>query len=727
MRFYEPSQKKNKSYKQVQSNILKKEKFFFTMETRNHSINMARLQSLNCRTFKNSNKMKKILTIVTLALAINAFAQQTSKTFTGPYSIGINDGTATYTYFEQNGERIIDGNFSFNCPAESITISGKYSKGKKSGLWTRKQTYSRYNGMVVVKSELKWPKVTENIPFKEITEVTTENYVNDKLEGSWSQTKTVKNSWGYPAPGGSSSAVFIVKKNFVADELTSIEATRKKNDKLNTSLKGAYKNKMADGSWSFNDNKYIYSYTFKNGYLTAYEIKEIGTGKIINSQLEVKDIEAQNNFFSDNENSFDVKYVQNFDKDTVDAKIFVQTINDNLKIVKICKLNKTRANFVNLDVTLFTSAFGDFTPYKIGYDEAIALGANIECEVLSEKDYFVYNRFFFTNVKTEKRFLDATCNSKEEFMNTNWQAERINPTVGLYFFQLKNHLYNGDTLSLKSYVDYMAKNFTFQKSNSQIEINENLLFLTAYALKDTIVWRKCIDDNFNKFYNGQKWQSSILVQLDSIVNYTAYSCNKEEALKYISYKDKEIENYNNKVLENIQSISIGDQIWMAEDLKLIPSFVDYRIYPQDTINALSKIYKRFPDFGNSSYSDKIEYKNNNYEIRISSENKNILVPSRKINQNISPEYFNSNDVQKLCPNGWRLPTEKDLDNLNNILGGDKSATDKFLRVGGGSGFESKELRYIFINTKDKKPWIFYGFINGRSDAKDFAKCRCIKE
>ncbi len=44
--------------------------------------------------------MKKIFTILILALASNAFAQQTPKTFTGPYSIGNNDGTATYTYFE---------------------------------------------------------------------------------------------------------------------------------------------------------------------------------------------------------------------------------------------------------------------------------------------------------------------------------------------------------------------------------------------------------------------------------------------------------------------------------------------------------------------------------------------------------------------------------------------------------------------------------------------------
>lgn len=62
------------------------------METSDHLKNGATLPSHTSSKLKNSNTMKKIFTILPFALAINASAQQTPKTFTGPYSIGNNDG-----------------------------------------------------------------------------------------------------------------------------------------------------------------------------------------------------------------------------------------------------------------------------------------------------------------------------------------------------------------------------------------------------------------------------------------------------------------------------------------------------------------------------------------------------------------------------------------------------------------------------------------------------------
>lgn len=637
--------------------------------------------------------MKKIFTITILAIASTAFAQHIPKTFTGPYSIGNNDGTATYTYFEQNGERTIDGNFSFNCPTENITITGKYSKGKKIGLWTRKQIYSRYNGLTVVKTELKWPRVTEYTPFKEVTDITTENYLNDKLEGIWTQTKTVKNSWGYPAPGGTSSAVFIVKKNFVADEMTSIEATRKKNDKVNLSLKGAYKNKLADGNWLFNDNKNTYSYKFTNGYLTNYEIMEIGTGKTIDSKKETQDIELQNNFFNPIENSYEIKYLNNYEKDTIKAKIFVQSINDNLRIVKLCKLNKTQANFVNLDISLFTNAFGDLTPYKIGSDEAIGLGSSIECEVLSEKDYFTYNRFFFTNILTEKRFLEATCNSKGEFMNTNWQGERINPTVGLYFFQIKNYIYKRDTLSLKNYIDFMTKNFTFQKSQGQIETNDYLLFLSALSLNDTSSWKSFIDKYFANPIMNLKLELFINQKIEELKSIGIEFSNIGQVAAYLKDKAiaRQIENEN--YLSSIKEVKIGNQVWMSENLKLkIENSANYTIY----------------------------------------ENK----------------YYYSLDIDNkgICPKGWRIPSKQDWNILVTSLGGDlKIAYDMLLKdeLGFHPDFSLRVYKVnsdwtfynstqthksiIMIDNNKLKTFDFDGERRDYEGEKSYIPCRCIKE
>jgi len=684
--------------------------------------------------------MKKICTVLIVALASNGVAQQTQKKFTGPFSIGNNEGTATYTYFEQNGERVIDGNFSYNCPTENITITGKYAKGKKTGVWTRKQLYSRYNGMAVVKADLKWPKVTANTPFKEITEVTTENYLNDKLEGVWTQTKTVKNSWGYPAPGGTSSFDFIVKKTFVANEMTSIEGTRKKNGISNLSLKGSYKNKLADGNWLFNDNKNIYSYNFTNGYLSNYEIKEVGTGKVIaGNKIEI-DNELINSYFTKSENNFEIEYGQ-FYSELKDAKISIQKVNENLSITKICILKKEAANFVNLDVQFFSNIFGeDVTPYK-NYDyNEFAYSPTISCEVLNENNYGVLDKVYFKEVKSEFAFLNLTTKSKGQFLNTDW--EKINNFYNSrYFFQLKSYLYKGDTTGLRAFLQ-VSKNFNLNFTNEPIpngkyvnigssenEFSEYLKFITAVSLGENNTWQKLIDDNFNKNSNGQKWQYFILNQLDTLINSTSFRCNKEAVSNYINLKEKEIEMYNMKSLENIKSINIGNQAWMSEDLIIIPKNIDFIFYPQDTINALSKVYRRFPDF--REYGDKVSFKGNNYEIRISEINKSIFVSSKKINKNISPEYYMSDEVLKICPKGWRLPTDKDFEVLNSTLGGDASATNRLLSKGGGSGFDSSELNYIYLNTKDNKLWRFFGFgsvyRNHEASYKSYGKCRCIKE
>jgi uncharacterized protein (TIGR02145 family) len=639
--------------------------------------------------------MKKIITILIFAIASNAFAQQTPKTFTGPYSIGNNDGTATYTYFEQNGERVIDGNFSFNCPTENITITGKYSKGKKTGLWTRKQIYSRYNGMAVVKADLKWPKVTENTPFKEVTDLTTENYLNNKLEGVWTQTKTVKNSWGYPAPGGTSSSVFIVKKNFVADEMTSIEATRKKNDKINLSLKGEYKNKLVQGNWLFNDNKNTYSYTFNNGYLTKYEIKEIGTGKMIDSKMETQDIELQNNFFTPNENSYEIKMTQDYNKDTIDAKIFIQNINENLRIYKLCKLNKAQANFQNLDISLFTNAFGNFTPYKMGDTEVIGLGSSIKCEVLSGED--LYNRISFPNIKTEKRFLEATCNSSGLFMNSDWQADGISPSVAvvMYFFQLKNYIYKRDTFSLKNYPDFMTrKNINFQYSNSQIETNDHLLFLKALILNDSSSWKSFID----KYYSIPIMNLSLKVfinqKIDELKTIGIEFNNIDKVTEYLQNKDIERHIENEKYLSSITEVKIGNQVWMSENLKLkLENSSNYTVFE------------------------------NKYYYSLDIENKSI------------------------CPKGWRIPSKQDWTILITTLGGDPNIAYEMLskeELGFHPDFSNRrfeankgwtfyksftETRNVIIMDKNKlQIFDLYDYIRGDYEGtKDYLPCRCIKE
>jgi uncharacterized protein (TIGR02145 family) len=664
--------------------------------------------------------MKQILTLLILALAINASAQQTPKTYTGPFRIGNNEGTATYTYFEKDGERVIDGNFSFNCQTENITIIGKYAKGKKTGLWTRKQIYSRYNGMAVVKADLKWPKVTENTPFKEITEVTTENYLNDKLEGAWTQTKTVKNSWGYPTPGGTSSFDFIVKKTFLADEMTSIEGTRKKNGVSNVSLKGSYKKKLADGNWLFNDNKNTYSYNFINGYLTNYEIKELGTGKVISSNKIEIDNELINSYFTKSDNNFEIEYGQ-FYSELRDAKISIQKVNENLSIIKLCRLKKEAAKFVNLDVRFFSNVFGeDITPYKNDDYNEFAYSPSITCEVLNESNYRLLDNVYFKDIKSEFAFLNLTTNSKGQFLNTEWENWiKVNKSSdSRYFFQLKSYLYKGDTTGLKAFRE-LFKNFYLSIATepipngkfvnigkSESEFNDYLKFLTSLSLGETENWKAFINKKFNSSAFEKSWQSVILNQLLELQSSTSFvKDNINEAISYVKSKDDEVKQMNNEAISNIKEFKLGNQVWMASDLNIIPSHQSYQLVIDNKIQ----------------------------DIKVG---KGIIL------------YGINNDNKSLCPNGWRIPTTSDWETVIKTLGGDKNAAGNLLLVGKGSGFEttfpiilyndnSRELFYSsgspggYLALDKEGNIAAYGFGYDYQlryyQSKSFVPCRCIKE
>jgi uncharacterized protein (TIGR02145 family) len=660
--------------------------------------------------------MKKIVSILFWYLAFNSFCQQTSKTYNGTYTIENNEGTAIYTYFEQNGERIIDGNFSFNCPTEKITINGKYTKGKKTGLWTRKQNYSRYNGMPVVKADLKWTKVTENIPFKEIADVTTENYLNDKLEGMWIQTKTIKNSWGYPAPGGTSSSVLIVKKNFVANEMKSIEAVRKKNEKINLSLKGVYKNKLVDGNWIFNDNKNTYSYFFTNGDLINYEIKEISSGKLIESKKIEIDNELSENYFKISDNNFEVIFGRYY-SELQNAKISTQKVNENLSITKLCQLELKPANFINLDIQLFSNAFGEISGNEYEHNEVFAFSPKIECQVLS-KDYSLLEKVHFNDIKSEYSFLKLTTDSKGNFLSTDWN--KINRfSNALYFFQLKYYLYSGDSIGLKRFVEesknYFNWNVSFNQTplpngqyvvvgNSEVEYNDYIKFLISITLGDTNNWKTFIDSRYNSNSHTKSWQVVIFDQLSEIQESTNFVKSEiNEVLSYLKSKEDEIKQLNNEAIINITEFKLGNQVWMAKDLNIIPS-------------------------------------NQNYQIVI--DNK---IQDKKVGKGLIL-YGQNNNIKNICPKGWRLPTMSDWETLIKSLGGDEKTAGELLLNGKGSGFETlfPSIEYnggngkyefnsgsprAYIALDENENVSFFDFGDSYYYYRPYSSfpCRCIKE
>ena len=653
--------------------------------------------------------MKKILAIAIMALTINAFAQQTPKTYNGPYSIGNNDGTATYTYIEQNGERIIDGNFSFTCPVENITVAGKYVKGKKSGLWTRKQLYSMYNGMPVKKTELKWPKVTESYPFKEITDITTENWANDALNGLSTSTKTVKNSWGYPAPGSASTSVFTVKTIYANGSLVSIDANRKENEKVNISFKGSYKNDFANGNWQFNDGKNLYNYSFNNGYLTSYEIKQQGNGAIIESNKINIDTVLLNSYYSKSDNSFDVKYGRSY-SERKNAKLFVQKVNENLSIIKLCYQETNPANFNGLDVRIFTGAFGDITSYKADHNECLAYSTEIKCEVISQ-DKDLFYKINFANKTDEFKFLSMVNSKEGKFLNKDWT--KYDPSS--YMYQLKSFLYANNVDGLQKIKEIQdngwnvsEENYSYEKSMNDLVFFDFWKLIKFIVLKDEAQWKGIINQYFNSYIDNVAWQSYLLAQLEELKITTIDQSNFESVKKYLTSKESEISTFNSKSIENIKEIKIGNQTWMANDLNVIPSNFNYVIVNDKKIQ--------------------------NYKV-----GEGIIL------------YSISNEATSLCPKGWRIPTKTDWDVLITSLGGDKKAAGDLLKTGKGSGFEStfpiivfqgweynkkltfnsiKSGAYLFFDSEKKeiKPFMFgYEYELLYYPNKAYLPCRCIKE
>jgi len=612
--------------------------------------------------------MKPTLAILFLSISGGyGFAQQLSK-YNGPYELNGANGVATFSYYLEKGERVVDGTFTFSEVKGNFSVSGKYRKGVKNGLWTIKSSSSTWNDLSVKKTELIWKRVSESHPFIESSNTAIENWINGKKDGITSSEESLKKSWGYPQPGGHTNEKISTKRVYKSDTLYSIDGIRKKDDVILLSVKGNYKNGFVDGNWIFTDKQKKYYYTFVDGYLENYEISELGTGKKIDGKTSEIDNDARNAYFNKSDNSFDIKYGY-YKSDLNSAKLVVQKVNDNLSIIKIFSLQKEPANFTGLYLQDYVNYFGDdFTPYKYDQKQIFGLSPIINSEVLSEGKYDNIEKVYFNDLLSEVKFLKLTCNSKGQFLNTNWNKVN-NFKNSVYFFQLKAYLYTGNSDSIKS-LRKDVSNFTLNLNEyplphgryvpigmSEVEYADYLHFLENVLIGNDD-WKKFIDNYFNKNGGDTTWQSVIVKEFNELKSTSFIQTNIPDVLKYISNKIDSIDKLNEISLSNIAEVKIGNQIWMATDLNYIPN----------------------NDF--------------HYVIVDNKKIQNYKVGKGKVLYNI---YCRPNIK---CPKGWRLPTIEDWNLLVKTLGGDRPAASNLLLVGKGSGFETN---YPCVSKYDGAP------------------------
>jgi len=125
----------------------------------------------------------------------------------------------------------------------------------------------------------------------------------------------------------------------------------------------------------------------------------------------------------------------------------------------------------------------------------------------------------------------------------------------------------------------------------------------------------------------------------------------------------------NSETSNIQTVVIGDQIWMTENLN-VTKFRNGEPIPVFTT------FEEWSKFGSDKTPACADFDN---DPEISKETGKLY------------NWYAVDDPRGLCPQGFRIPTEEDFSTLLSFVGGEEynsEAAEKELIKGGGSGFDA---------------------------------------
>lgn len=237
---------------------------------------------------KTTIKLLTITLIMTTGLIVQG---QAPKTYNGNFNSINFQGTASYSYYEDNSEqRIFNGPFSFKAPKAGASVSGSYSDNLKNGNW---------------KIVLTNVPNTELIMKYSITATVSGSYDKGNLNGMWtlSRTKIISFSESgisnyYKAQISAFSYLFDEKKidfskSSSATETSTVNFSNNKFagnfiysvNKGKSIVKGQFnENGYFNGAWSityYQDGVLIsQTKTYLNGLLLTVKSKDNSTGEI---------------------------------------------------------------------------------------------------------------------------------------------------------------------------------------------------------------------------------------------------------------------------------------------------------------------------------------------------------------------------------------------------------------------------------------------------------------
>lgn len=139
-----------------------------------------------------------------------------------------------------------------------------------------------------------------------------------------------------------------------------------------------------------------------------------------------------------------------------------------------------------------------------------------------------------------------------------------------------------------------------------------------------------------------------------------YSCDDDNNPNTDTFKDK-------RDGQVYKTVKIGEQTWMAENLKYLPSVVDPQIGSETTPYYYVNEY-----YGTNVTEAKVTLNYKTY---------GVLYNWPAAMNGATSSSTNPSSVQGVCPKGWHLPSAAEYTSLINYLGGESVAGGKLKEAG----------------------------------------------